>query len=195
MLDTIRKILAGAMLIGVPPALAYWLVLHPWASFWRRRRPAWAIGTASASMLIVATPLAILAPAWLAHDLGSQPLLWVLATPLMIASAWLDVRCRRQLSLGILAGVAEVTEAEDRPRLLTQGAFARIRHPRYAAALLGLTATALFANHIASWIVWGLSLPGLWLIIALEEHELVQRFGAEYERYRERVPALIPRRR
>ena len=35
---------------------------------------------------------------------------------------------------------------------------------------------------------------GLVLIVRLEERELVERFGDEYETYRERVPMFVPRR-
>ena len=38
-----------------------------------------------------------------------------------------------------------------------------------------------------------LMLPALWILILLEERELKQRFGTEYEEYLSAVPRLIPR--
>jgi len=35
--------------------------------------------------------------------------------------------------------------------------------------------------------------PGVLLIVRIEEHELRDRFGAEYEAYCARVPRFVPR--
>jgi len=52
---------------------------------------------------------------------------------------------------------------------------------------------ALFTNYLALYIAVPLTLGFLYLIARLEERELLDRFGVEYEQYRAEVPMLIPR--
>ena len=69
--------------------------------------------------------------------------------------------------------------------------YSRVRHPMMLGLLLAFWATpamtwghALFAAGMSAYIAIG---------IALEERGLVRSFGADYERYRREVPAVIPR--
>ncbi|MGB2905982.1 MAG: isoprenylcysteine carboxylmethyltransferase family protein [Candidatus Aminicenantaceae bacterium] len=84
-------------------------------------------------------------------------------------------------------------EVQSQPRILCDGAFARVRHPLYLAALLfykllflltlsliclGLiTCIFLFYNFIASY----------------EERWLEEKFGQAYQDYKAKVPRWIPR--
>jgi protein-S-isoprenylcysteine O-methyltransferase Ste14 len=77
--------------------------------------------------------------------------------------------------------------------LVTEGIYARIRHPRYLSVLLGLVGLALMANYFGIYVVVAAFVPGLYAIIILEERELVERFGDAYRDYCKRVPRLIPR--
>jgi protein-S-isoprenylcysteine O-methyltransferase Ste14 len=78
-------------------------------------------------------------------------------------------------------------------KLLTEGIYAKVRHPRYVEALLGTLGYALFANYLAVYIAFLLAIPALYLVVLLEERELRDRFGAEYEEYSRRVPRFVPR--
>jgi protein-S-isoprenylcysteine O-methyltransferase Ste14 len=40
---------------------------------------------------------------------------------------------------------------------------------------------------------WIIGIPSVLVIVRLEERELHDRFGAEYDAYRARVPRFIPR--
>ena len=96
------------------------------------------------------------------------------------------------LSLRTLVGAPELN-AESRGVLLRDGIFARVRHPRYLGASLGLAATALFANHLGTYLLLAVFLPGIYVVTVLEERELVARFGDAYREYQRRVPRFLPR--
>jgi protein-S-isoprenylcysteine O-methyltransferase Ste14 len=72
------------------------------------------------------------------------------------------------------------------------GPFRYIRHPRYAAAILGKIALALV---FASLLGWLLLLP--WIVLLLhkvraEEVHLREMFGAGYDAYAQRTARLLP---
>ena len=50
-----------------------------------------------------------------------------------------------------------------------------------------------FANYSGAWVLYALAFPAIHLVVLLEERELRERFGAEYEDYCRRVPRYLPR--
>ena len=73
-------------------------------------------------------------------------------------------------------------------KLVTLGAYARVRHPMYLAFLGMLVATGLLAsNSIRLAIAVVMYLAGSELRIASEERTLAGRFGSAYEQYRLRT--------
>ena len=70
-----------------------------------------------------------------------------------------------------------------------------MRHPRYVSAILGFAASALIANHLGPYLVLWLFVALIHAVVLLEERELHQRFGVEYERYSKRVSRYVPRLR
>jgi protein-S-isoprenylcysteine O-methyltransferase Ste14 len=79
-------------------------------------------------------------------------------------------------------------------RLLTDGPYAHTRNPLYLANIMMLSGLA--AVYGAYWVAFA-CLPLLVFVImslvTAEEEFLTRRFGAEYERYRARVPRFLPR--
>lgn len=129
-------------------------------------------------------------------------LLWVAFPPALLfcsctrscASGVGSVRSRPTWRSGRL-GLPEIAPRRHPTALVTSGPYAVIRHPRSAQLTLALLGWALLSNHLVSYLVFLLWLPALWAIVALEERELRDRFGAEWEAYARRVPRLLPRRR
>lgn len=184
--------LAAFMLAVFPAAVLYWLLIHPFARFWRQR------GTALAYPVVAVLCLAL---AWLIFQFH-RPMLavrwplswWLVALGIVLygAAIWLEVACRRQLKLRILLGVPEL--GRDPGRLLTSGIYGRLRHPRYLAVILGVVGWASILNYPAIWLLALACVPGFYLVILLEERELRERFGSEYEAYTRAVPnRLLPR--
>jgi protein-S-isoprenylcysteine O-methyltransferase Ste14 len=74
--------------------------------------------------------------------------------------------------------------------LVDRGVYAIVRHPQYLAGMLMGIALALIAQH---WIV---ALLGAVVVFTLymdtfeEEVACLEKFGEEYERYRQRVPRV-----
>ena len=92
-----------------------------------------------------------------------------------------------------LAGVPEV--ANEHQQLLTEGFYENIRHPRYLAALVGITGLALIVNYLGIYLMTALLYPAMYAVILLEERELVSRFGEKYRKYQRQVPRMVPRHR
>lgn len=115
---------------------------------------------------------------------------------LCIAGAgWIAFHRRRHLTFPILAGVPELRRSTEEAALLQDGVYGVIRHPRYVEVLLGMAGYAFIANYLAGYVVVVVSVPLLWLLVVLEERELLARFGEAYDRYRARVPMFLPHRR
>ncbi|MHC4421944.1 MAG: methyltransferase family protein [Planctomycetota bacterium] len=129
----------------------------------------------------------------LAIEFGTSYVLIALAALCLAAGATMLLKRRRQLTFGILTGLPELSQKRYPGRLLTQGLYARVRHPRYLEINLWTLAYALFANYLAPYVLLALSLPTIYVVVLLEEQELHNRFGAEYEAYCRRVPRFVPR--
>jgi protein-S-isoprenylcysteine O-methyltransferase Ste14 len=95
----------------------------------------------------------------------------------------------------VLLGLPEI--APDRfPRaLITDGIYARMRHPRYVQFLIALSGYALIANYLAGYLVVALWGAGIYLIALLEEKELRDHFGDIYQAYCRKVPRFWPKLR
>ncbi len=189
--DVVRYVLALALIAALPPALLFWLIIHPFAPLWRRLGPAWTYLIVIPPLLALAFWITIFRERLLLVNYGFQ---WWTTLPgvlLFAAATLIWYRHRKQLTFRVLIGLPELSGESG--ELLTEGIYARIRHPRYLEVALGVTAWALFCNYhsLYTWAI--LSLPVLFLIIFFEERELKQRFGAEYDDYARRVPRFWPR--
>lgn len=178
----------------LPPAVLLWLAIHPLAARWRR------LGVVKTYLILAVPSIALMAAAFmlrerlLGRDLGSSGLLLVLAGASLVAAAAIARQRLKQLSVSILSGVPELSPAAYPGRLLTEGIYSRVRHPRYVEVVLWVLGYACFANHVGVYLLWLATLPALHLVVLLEERELRQRFGADYDAYARRVPRYLPHR-
>jgi protein-S-isoprenylcysteine O-methyltransferase Ste14 len=170
---------------------SYWLLVHPRIDFWRRRRarlmmvgPLWML------LWLIA---ALLTWRWRTIAIYDLPWLWIPAAGLILTGFWIYSRARHRFSTDQVLGRSELEPGEHEQRLETGGIRGRVRHPYYLGHLcelagwtLGTGLAVLFALTLFA-ILTGASM------IAAEERELEQRFGAAYREYKQRVPAILPR--
>ena len=192
-MDTTRYVLGVLLIVGIPPAVLYWLLIHPFVEFWRSQGPRWTftiVGT-------VCTLLCFFLFRWrlwiLGPDLGTNWFLIGAGVLLYGLSAWVSILTKRQLPVRTFAGLPELTRDGSRETLLQGGIYGVVRHPRYLSVVVGTAGFAMVINYLGAYLMVLGSIPILFLVAVLEERELVDRFGAEYRDYRARVPAVFPR--
>lgn len=100
-------------------------------------------------------------------------------------------RCVRQTGTGDFLGISQLRSAVSPPRrLVTNGCYARVRHPLYLYSTLFLLLNPVMT---ARWLL--LTIFSVTYFIAggmIEERRLLRVFGDEYRRYRQRVPFMMP---
>lgn len=179
---------AGFVLFFELPIPIYWLILHPFHSFWRSRvraafwfagLTAWICG-GSLLWFFRHALVAAARPSWPAIGAGFV---------LIAVEGYLFVRVERELGSRRLVGHAELTGSGE---MFSGGLYAYVRHPRYAGMFSAVLGAALLAGTRTLWLVVLLWWPLALLAIHMEERELAARFGAGYETYRKRVPAFVP---
>ena len=195
-MDTFRYIVGVLLVVGLPPGVLWWFVLHPFVGFWRRLGVRLAMIVLGLFLLASVLALATIRDSLLGADLGLSRPLFAVGIVLMVFAALIGLKRRKHLTVRILAGVPEVqSDPEKRGRLLQEGPYAVVRHPRYVEVVLATFAYAAIANYVGCWIMVIAMVPLLHLVVVLEERELVERFGAAYRDYATRVPRYIPRLR
>ena len=112
-----------------------------------------------------------------------------LAVLLAVGSLWLVTRAIRTLGKE-WSLTARLVKGH---RLVTTGPYGRVRHPIYTGMFGMLLATALSWSH---WLGLLLSVVIFWLgtvvRVRSEERLLRAAFGAEFDAYARRVPAVLP---
>lgn len=190
-LDAVRYGLTVVLVVILPVVIAFWITIHGAIAIWKTR-PAWQAYTA-ALVVILATLAAIFSNFGdaIGRDLGTVPGLLLVGAGIYFSSWRMSSRIRSHLSFRTFAGVPEVKgEAHD---LIESGPFSVVRHPRYFMILVGTIGWALAANYSGGYAVSGLFFIALYLIMRMEERELIARFGDTYRDYQTRVPMVLPR--
>ncbi|MCS6974843.1 MAG: isoprenylcysteine carboxylmethyltransferase family protein [Cyclobacteriaceae bacterium] len=115
-------------------------------------------------------------------------LLQVVAVICTLAGAVIFYAAFRQYSFTAFLGLS----SELQTTLKTNGILNYVRHPLYSATLLWLLAYVLLIPNVPALISAACILIYLPIGIKLEERKLIRQFGAAYEAYRQRVPAVLP---
>jgi len=193
-MDAVRYYLALITLMSLVPAILLWYLIHPLGSFWRMLPPWLSCSLLGVAAMVLMLPAFLLRHRLLSVDFGTNAVTIVLAAIALVLGVWLAMKRKRYLTFKILAGWPQLSARAYPGTLLTQGIYGKIRHPRYVEVALWVLGYALIANFLALYIAFLLTLPGLLLIVLLEERELEERFGDEWRAYAARTPRFIPRR-
>lgn len=192
-MNTARYFIALFLLVVAPGAFAFWLIVHPFIQFWRRIGARWARTSGFSLMILLGLVMYFFHGSILAVDYGTNWSLIAMAAVLESISLSIAYRRRKHLTKPILVGTPELSNDKTDSKLLNQGIYSRIRHPRYVESMLECIAFALFANYQGIYILVAALLPVLYLIVLMEEKELRDRFGDAYVEYSRRVPRFFPR--
>ena len=194
MIDRVRYLVGMLIFIVLPPGLLFWFVIHPWARWWRKLGPMRTYIIVGSVVVAFGALLFRFRGLLLGADFGTSWKLIVIAVALSGVVAWLELQYWRHLSIAMLIGLPELSSSGQRKgRLLQDGIYRVVRHPRYLSATLSVMANALFINYAGMYILIVLLVPVGYAMMVLEERELIDRFGEEYRKYQQEVPRIIPR--
>jgi protein-S-isoprenylcysteine O-methyltransferase Ste14 len=180
------------MVILVPLGLLYWFIIHLGARWWRKWGPKRTFLVVVPGLAAIGVLLCQIRKHLLGADLGTNWSLIGIALVLWLPMIWLERQYWRQLSVSTMVGIPELSQQAD-GKLFRDGIYGVMRHPRFISAGLGLVVNALVANYLGLYILVILAIPFGFLMLALEERELIERFGSAYREYQKEVPLLIPR--
>jgi hypothetical protein len=95
-------------------------------------------------------------------------------------------RCRARRRRPSLHGLCRDHE------LVTSGPYAIVRHPIYTGLVLAFVGSAITLGEMRGVLAVVIVVASLWRKLRLEERWMAEQFGDDYERYRDRVRALVP---
>jgi protein-S-isoprenylcysteine O-methyltransferase Ste14 len=129
-----------------------------------------------------------------AADLGMNWGLIAIGAILYGLSTWIAFQHSKHLSIATMIGIPELSPtAQLKGKLLKEGIYRMVRHPRYLSAGLAVIAVALFVDYMGVYILIFLLFPLGYPMLVFEERELIDRFGEEYRQYQQEVPRILPR--
>ncbi len=193
-MNSVRYVLAVVVLISLPPGILLWFVIHPMAGFWRKLGAGWTYAILGPAVVGMMVGLFALRAQLVNTDFGTSLPLIALGAICATFGLTIAVKRKKYLTMAILAGIPELSRGGEKGKLLTEGIYSRIRHPRYVEVLLGVLGYAFITNYLGMYILFALTVPAVYFIVVLEERELRNRFGSAYEEYSRRVPRFFPRR-
>jgi protein-S-isoprenylcysteine O-methyltransferase Ste14 len=118
-----------------------------------------------------------------------QPILLIIGVILGIAGGIIAMRASQVISVSTVADMRTDRKAE----LVTDGIYARVRHPLYLATVIAFGALA-FLYPFPVVIVFALSMIAYTMIGALfEERKLLLHYGDEYRDYKKQAGFIIPK--
>jgi len=189
-METAAYYIALIMVVVSPPMICMWFIIHPFAKYWRRKGPAITYIVVVIFIVIGMFVIFLFREPLMAVHFGVKTPLVVIAGILFAFMLVIGIQLRRYLSIAAMLGLPEISKSGG--KLLTEGIYSHIRHPRYVEVGLGVATTALLCNYLIGYILFFLYIPFIYIVVLIEEKELKDRFGKDYEEYCKKVPRFIP---
>jgi protein-S-isoprenylcysteine O-methyltransferase Ste14 len=190
---SIRQFAAMMTVVYALPFFLSWLLIHPLSSAWRKLGGFtyifvlfFLIGTISGINKLYNVQKDLL-------YFETNSIAVGLSVPCIIFALVMASFYYKHLDFGILIGLPEITKDNYPGKLLTEGIYSKIRHPRYVGAFFFVLGLALLANAPVPYIVTFFLIPLIYVIVFFEEKELKKRFGIEYQKYCQIVPRFFPK--
>jgi protein-S-isoprenylcysteine O-methyltransferase Ste14 len=190
--ETVAYYVALVTIVAVPAAGLVWFLVHPLAPWWRKVGPLRTYLVVGAAAVAAMWGIYLVRGPLLKIRFGVRMPLAGAAVVVFGIGSWIRAQVRRQLPAAVVLGLPEIS-ANSGGRLITEGIYSRIRHPRYVGVGFGVAAMAMFANYLAPYVLAAAYVPAIYLIVLLEERELEERFGEAYRAYCKDVPRFLPR--
>jgi protein-S-isoprenylcysteine O-methyltransferase Ste14 len=176
------------------PGPFFWLIIHPGIKYWRRfgNRSFW---VALPLWLGCAAALVEWRGELFAARLPRNALTWILGIGLIALAFWMDRAVRREFSLRRIVGLPEMHPERPGRNLVRSGIYRRVRHPRYDVFMLTFWGLAFLTGAEGIFLLAIIEVLMYLLVTSLEEKELRDHFGLQYEAYAREVPRFFPRLR
>ena len=181
------------MLLTVPLVVCVWTIIHPFIRFWRKLGPAWTYSIMVPVVIAVTVGAYWVRDSVILGDCGANTFGIAVGIVLMLLNWWMFIALKKQLPWTTMMGLPELSPKDHPQPLIFQGIYARIRHPRYAQVLLSFLSVACIVNYLSVYALFIVSVPLFYLIAWLEERELMDRYGLEYEAYKKRTAMMLPK--
>ena len=181
-------VLFAALYFPVP---FYWLAIHPAVNYWRRvgYRSFW---IALPVWILTGLPFVLIQDSLFAHRLPRNAATYGLGAVFLAVNFWISRQVHREFSFKKLAGLPELNPAHPLCGIVDKGIYARIRHPRYANIMLGFIAFGLLTGAPGIFLLAIVTFLLYLIVTPLEERELREQYGSEYEAYARKVPRFFP---
>ncbi|CAD0264300.1 Isoprenylcysteine carboxyl methyltransferase [Pseudomonas veronii] len=95
----------------------------------------------------------------------------------------------------LIRGWVQVYRTSLEGQLATQGVYGVVRHPQYTGIMLAVFGQVIHWPTVITLLLFPLIVWAYVRLAKREESALTERFGEEYQTYRQRVPMLFPRLR
>ena len=190
-LDSLRPLVATSLLALYLPVPLYMIWIHAFGRVWKKMGPAsYAIHWTLYIVTVAAVVLCHRVWVWRAWPWPA----WISWTGLfsLAIAAWLAYRTYATIPAKTLLTFRQIRPDGDR-RLIRDGILGTIRHPRYVMFTLLSLGNLLITGYPLVLVSLAVTIVVFAAVIRLEENELREYFGEEFEEYRRAVPAFFPR--
>ncbi len=173
------------------PAPVFWLMIHPAIHFWRRfgNRSFW---IALPLWVFSGTALVLLRHRIFAQRLGRNVFTWILGSGLVALGLWIGGRVHREFGLRRLAGLPEMQPGRYPGGVVSAGIYSYVRHPRYLEYMLTFVGLALLTGAMGIFLLAIVTILLYLTVAPIEEAELLEQYGSQYEEYVRTVPRFLP---